>query len=142
MNEARFKQFIIYMIDLHNLHIENQVDLAANPLNMKRQEYITNYSDKKDFETLDSNFQALVIGANEKQSESIEKKKEKFEECFETKSNGELYCKFCPGVYKREGHMRNHLQSKHMKIFDIKCLCGKVFPDSTRLSRHKKTCGK
>ena len=42
MNEARFKIFLLYMIDLHNLHIENRVDLAANPLNEKREDFIKN----------------------------------------------------------------------------------------------------
>ena len=37
MNESRFKFFLLYMIDLHNLHIENRVDLVANPLNEKRE---------------------------------------------------------------------------------------------------------
>ena len=36
MNESRFKFFLLYMIDLHNLHIENRVDLISNPLNEKR----------------------------------------------------------------------------------------------------------
>ena len=33
MNESRFKFFLLYIVDLHNLHIEGNVDLIANPLN-------------------------------------------------------------------------------------------------------------
>ena len=40
MNQPRFKMFLLYMIDLHNLHIDNTVDLAANPLNKHREKYI------------------------------------------------------------------------------------------------------
>ena len=65
---------------------------------------------------------------------------ETFEDCFSVNSNGELVCNFCPGIYKREGHMRNHLDSKHNKVFKIVCYCGKTFADVTRLSRHKKSC--
>ena len=41
-----------------------------------------------------------------------------------------------------EGHLRNHLESKHNKSFKLSCSCGKLFPDSTRLNRHKKTVNK
>ena len=52
-------------------------------------------------------------------------------------ANTELSCNFCPATYKREGHMRNHLESKDNKTFKLICSCGKLFPDMTRLSRHK-----
>ena len=36
MNEAHFKFFLLYLIDLHNLHIQNKVSSVANPLNEDR----------------------------------------------------------------------------------------------------------
>ena len=37
MNESHFKFFLVYLIDLHNLHIEGKVSLLANPLNKNRE---------------------------------------------------------------------------------------------------------
>ena len=39
MNKPRFKMFLLYMIDLHNLHIEDNVSSAANPLSEKRDSF-------------------------------------------------------------------------------------------------------
>ena len=36
------------------------------------------------------------------------------------KSRNKLHCKLCPGVYKREGNMRNHMESKQGKLTLIK----------------------
>ena len=36
MNEAHYKLFILYVLDLHNLQIEKRVDILANPLNKDR----------------------------------------------------------------------------------------------------------
>ena len=36
MNEAHFKFFLLYIIDLHNLHMEGKVGLNANPMNSER----------------------------------------------------------------------------------------------------------
>ena len=44
-NEAHFKLFLLYILDLHNLHIEQKVDLLANPLNFKRYEVIQKMKD-------------------------------------------------------------------------------------------------
>ena len=146
MNEPRFKMFILYMIDLHNLHIEDRVDLAANPINEKREEYVkiqignsvakVKTVEKDDFEVADKKLEevmsAMII------TEPTEE--EKFEDCFTVDSTGELRCNFCPANYRKEGHLRNHMDSKHNKSFKTVCSCGKSFPDSTRLSRHKKTC--
>ena len=64
-----------------------------------------------------------------------------FEDCFQEDPKGMLKCNYCPAGYKKEGHLRNHLESKHNKLFKIVCsICDKVFPDSARLVRHKKTC--
>ena len=35
---------------------------------------------------------------------------ERLEDCF-NEENGEFHCSFCPGIYKREGNIRNHLES-------------------------------
>ena len=156
MNEPRFKMFLLYMIDLHNLAIDDSVDLAANPLNPKREEAIQKQSTvskrfesaqtDKSLEKVISNIEnqmKIVDGKEVNKDEKFEKmeveKEVKFEDCF-SETNGEMSCNFCPGTYKREGHLRNHLESKHNKTFKIVCSCGKLFPDSTRLSRHKKTC--
>ena len=40
MNEGRFKFFLLYLVDLHNLHIENRVHIAANPLNKEREHWL------------------------------------------------------------------------------------------------------
>ena len=140
------------MIDLHNLHIDDRVDLAANPLNEKREEAIQNQKLKASVREIDhalneSLEEVMTVMKeklkitdaiiNEKSEES--KMYEKFEDCY-MDSNGELKCNFCPGTYKREGHMRNHLDTKHKKTFNLVCNCGKLFADSTRLFRHKKTC--
>lgn len=145
MNEARFKIFLLYMIDLHNLHIANCVDLAANPLNEKRDDYIKKgdykpiAEDDKAEVSIEEDIERVLLDLTSKLTVE-DCKEEIFEDCFKTDSSGELRCNFCPGIYKREGHMRNHLESKHMKTFKIVCSCGKLFPDSTRLSRHRKTC--
>ena len=39
MNEAHFKHFLLYINDLHNLHITKKVDLVANPLNPRRRSH-------------------------------------------------------------------------------------------------------
>ena len=144
MNEPRFKMFLLYMIDLHNLHIENRVDLAANPLNERRGDFIQSSAkqpvdiDSKLVESVDEGVEEVLLDMTKMKIAVCQE--EKYEDCFKLNSNGELSCNFCPGIYKRDGHMRNHLSSKHMKTFKIVCSCGKLFPDSTRLSRHKKTC--
>ena len=154
MNESRFKFFLLYMIDLHNLHIEKRVDLVANPLNEKRKDAIellktsgfienllkTDENIKPLEDTTSSNcVDDLVAGFETDLKIGDAEAEENWENCFTEVSSG-LKCNFCPGIYKREGHLRNHLQSKHNKFFKLACICGKLFPDSTRLSRHKKSC--
>ena len=144
MNESRFKFFLLYVIDLHNLHIENRVDLIANPLNKKREGAINSREVKVDEKeilvaeviedvddlVMDNAFKLTLDEAADEGS---------FEQCF-TKGESGLQCNFCPGIYKREGHLRNHLKTKHNKSFNLTCKCGKSFADSTRLNRHKKSC--
>ena len=114
MNEPRFKFYLLYIIDLHNMHIEGQVQVKANPLNIDRE---------------------IILA--DKKTEIMSKD---FEDCF-GKKDGQLQCKFCPGSYKKEGHFKNHLESKHNKKFKIICsICSSQFPDSYRLTRHKKSC--
>ena len=103
MNEARFKMFLLYMIDLHNLHIENRVYLAANPLNEKRDDFIkksfekpipivesgaSNQIDEVD-ENVDDDLEDMLLDMKSKMTfeDSVE---EKFEDCFKSDSNGEL----------------------------------------------------
>ena len=49
---------------------------------------------------------------------------------------------FCPGKYKREGNIKNHVESKHGIIVDLVCQCGQNFIETTRYCRHKKDCTK
>ena len=134
MNEPRFKFYLLYMIDLHNLHIEGQVQVKANPLNIDREVILANKKTEimsKDFDKLETAFDTMLV---------LNQKEETFEDCFDEK-HGQLQCKFCPGSYKKEGHLRNHLESKHNKKFKIICSnCSSQFPDSNRLTRHKKSC--
>ena len=146
MNEARIKMFLLYMINLQNHHIENTVAVAANPLNDHREAHnrkyiqteitekpaqITTKEVDKDLEEMVSDLKTKVV---------IDDIDEKLEDCYIVIPNGDLSCKFCPGIYKREGHMRNHLESKHNKRFKLICSCGRLFPDLPRLSRHRKSC--
>ena len=135
--------FLLYMIDLHNHNIDNRVDIIANPLNPKRKDGITQKIEAID-KTEQFGDEAIenLVADLENQMKIVNEKTDKddlFENCFKT-IDGEFICNFCPGKYKREGHLRNHLESKHNKKFRIVCVCGKEFPDSSRLSRHKKTC--
>ena len=53
MNELRLKFYLLYMIDLHNMHIEGQVQVKANPLNIDREMILTEMKTKiisKDFD--------------------------------------------------------------------------------------------
>ena len=137
MNEARFRQFLIYMIDLHNMNIDCCVDIAANPLNPKRLELTENIHSNVEAQ-VDIEVDDLITSM--KNMLTVETDVEdKFEHCFK-EVNGALHCNFCNGVYKKEGHLRNHLESKHNKHFELVCVCGKPFPDFARLTRHKKSC--
>ena len=148
MNEAHFKLFLLYILDLHNLHIEQKVDIIANPLNPRRYEEIQ----KSNSDDLDLNIEGLGklnLGNDEdiKETESItpgslgiESKLTELDDCFTEVLNGDLLCNFCPGTFKRIGNLRNHLNSKHRMCLKLSCVCGKEFNDSTKLSRHLKTC--
>ena len=125
------------MIDLHNLHIGDCVDVTANPLNIKRQDICFLDSGMEVIKE-DTALEELAAGL---ENCMIDEKEEVFTDCFDEDSNGMLSCKFCPAAYKKEGFLRNHLESKHGKLFKIVCpICDKVFPDSSKLVRHKKTC--
>jgi hypothetical protein len=171
MNEARFKLFLLYMIDLHNLHIEKRVHILANPLNDKREEACkmllksflpeptSDTNDVVDILTADvdkllkisepasekvpeseGTFEKL-LKISEPVSETEHESHETFEDYIIEDSSGSLKCKLCPGQYKKSGHLRNHLETKHNKVFRIVCSsCGKQFPDSSRLCRHNKSC--
>ena len=137
MNEAHFKFFLLYMIDLHNLHIENKVCILANPLNEDR-----------DMEILVKCVKFIDLGIKEKPEETIKKRDEKssegekirLEDCYETDNDGTLNCKLCKGKYKREGHMKNHVETKHNLLIELICKCGQVFDETTRYCRHRKSC--
>ena len=148
MNEAHFKLFILYVIDLHNLHIEKKVDLLANPLNPKRVQEIEKLNEDLLLHTLGNlGLQDEVVVPTQQAEEESNKnaatplmaepaKSEGFTEL----PNGELSCNYCTGTFKRMGNMRNHLNSKHQMSYELKCACGKLFEDSRKLSRHMKSC--
>ena len=46
-------------------------------------------------------------------------------------------CNFCDGTYKKKGHLKTHLESKHGKMIDLNGDCGKIFSDMTKLSMHE-----
>ena len=59
MNELRLKFYLLYMIDLHNIHIEGRVQVKANPLNIDREMILTEKKTKiisKDFDELEMEF--------------------------------------------------------------------------------------
>ena len=119
MYEARFKFFLLYFIDLHNLHIGDCVDLIANPLNSKRPESDAPGSDEKG-DSIHTALEEIASGLDKcKISEKKIYQEEVFTDCFIENSIGILNCKFCPAVYKKEGHLRNHLESKHDKFNSI-----------------------
>ena len=130
------------MIDLHNLHIQNKVSLIANPLNECR-----------DFECLLKGLDMLDLGKKVEQEDEnimiekvksdnklVDKSKPTLEDCYTMDKEGTLNCKFCSGKYKKEGHFKNHIETKHNVSVDLICTCGQVFDDTTRYCRHKKSC--
>ena len=69
MNELRLKFYLLYMIDLHNMHIEGQVQVKANPLNIDREMILTEMKTKiisKDFDELEIEFDTRLV-LNEKE---------------------------------------------------------------------------
>ena len=109
------------MVDLHNLNIQNKVEVSVNSLNEKRNSVI-NVSQEytsQSLESLTTQFEDnLLITGAENENESA----------YFTETSKGLKCNFCPALYQREGHLRNHLSSKHNKSLEIKCgFCGKVF---------------
>ena len=62
------------------------------------------------------------------------------ENCYLVDSEGLLNCKYCVGKYKREGHMKNHIETKHNLKINLSCKCGQIFDDTTRYVRHRKNC--
>ena len=138
MNESHFKFFLVYLIDLHNLHIEGKVSLLANPLNENRE-----------VEILANDIQLIDLDGKcteDKQTLNIEKevsgKSVSLEDCYNTDKDGQLLCNFCDGKYKKEGHIKNHCETKHNIKIHLICKCGQLFDDTTRYSRHKKSCKK
>ena len=149
MNEAHFKLFLLYILDLHNLHIEQKVDLVANPLNPRRPEAI----DDKNLNI--ESFGKLTIDSEDKPKDTAgadsglsdvpsflekDKKDTVLEDCFNKLLNGDFRCNYCTGEFKRMENLRNHLNSKHGMSFQLTCGCGKIFTDSTKLHRHHKYC--
>lgn len=140
MNEAHFKFFLLYVIDLHNLNIQNKLTSVANPLNEDREiEDIM-----AGLGSIDLEGETKLSGNEEKDDSKVEVEKVKdrgmrLEDCYRL-DDGVLHCKICPGTYKREGHMKNHVETKHNLVVDLTCKCGQLFTDTTKYCRHRKSC--
>merc|ERR1719318_1819254 len=141
MNEAHFKFFLLYMIDLHNLHIENKVSSVANPLNKNRKldilaskpelgEKAVETDEQSGVETLSDMVKMIDIGAENQELDKSKNTHTQFEDCFFVDKEGVMHCKFCEGKYKRDGHMKNHVELKHNMIIDLLCKCGQDFDDT------------
>ena len=159
MNEARFKFFLLYVIDLHNLNTEGMVG-SANPRNQSR----TNPDDKIEDDILVNELEAMAIVGDSLKDDSHGRKDDfnrdmkdvshgdkddlvkplpkvnKIEDCFTIDDKGVMSCNFCPGKYKREGHLKNHIETKHNIDVELICSCGQVFSETTPYNRHKKNC--
>ena len=63
-------------------------------------------------------------------------------EDFSSETNEVLKCNFCPGLYKKRGFLKTHLEEKHGKKVVLRCnFCGfEDFEDQKKLTRHMKTC--
>ena len=145
MNEAHFKFFLLYMIDLHNLHVENNLSRVANPLHADRMVATSKVNQNKDVkennvDAICDGFQMIDIHDNDKEFEQLNENVLQFEDCYDINQEGIMKCKFCDGTYKREGHMKNHIEMKHNKIIRLVCKCGQDFSDTKRYCRHKKSC--
>ena len=147
MNESHYKLFILYIIDLHNLHIEKKVDTLANPLNPQRCSKVDELSGICN--ALDS----LNLITSTKQRDVVELTDSENLDLFppiegnmanvdyEISDDGSYTCSYCTGTFKRIGNLRNHLSSKHNIIQESKCSrCEKQFADARKLSRHVKSC--
>ena len=149
MNESHFKFFLLYIIDLHNLHIEGNVSVHANPLNPERDVEIAmkNINElklspgtfKEDCNR-DIDNSCKISGNDEKGKTSDVILS--LDDCYTVDNEGALQCKYCDGKYKREGHMKNHIETKHNLKIIMSCSCGQIFEDSTRFTRHRKNCKK
>ena len=141
MNESHFKLFILYILDLHNLHIENKVDILANPLNPNRYEEVKKLIEDVALDGLFEGINKISLEPSELHiEEKAEDNKEESSNGYSELPNGEFACTFCPGIFKRLGNVRNHLEKKHGTTFDFNCGCGKSFKDSTTFTRHQKSC--
>ena len=141
MNEARFKFFLLYMIDNHNLHIEGKMN-TSNPLDQKwgpsSQELVL--KSKISPEDVLKDLEKLTIVTKNVEKEVERNEAVRLEECFTEEPVGTLNCNFCPGKYQREGHMKNHIERKHNMTVELLCKCGQIFIETTRYLRHKKSC--
>ena len=143
MNESRFKLFLTYMTDLHNMHIDDSLDQLANPLNKKRSISLESKVTTVPQPKLEDDLDELVQAVCESLKIGSDTSHETFENYYSEDATGNFHCKLCPASYSREGNLRKHLESKHNKHLEMVCSkCSKIFSDSTRLTRHKRLCNK
>ena len=140
MNEARFKKFLLYLTDLHNLHIEGKISVVANPFNADRIKVAPGADDDLVLKMKTMDIVSDTNKDNVTDLKSCAVKLTRIEDCYTINSEGVMCCNFCPGKYKREGHLKNHIESKHNIDVDLICVCGQTFSETTRYNRHKKTC--
>ena len=128
------------MIDNHNLHIEGKMNIS-NPLDVSwghSDEKIVRKNESCEDVVLD--FEKLTLSAENDENELESNKLIRLEECYTEEPAGTLNCNFCPGKYKREGNMKNHIETKHNMTAELICQCGQIFVETTRYLRHKKGC--
>ena len=144
MNEARFRMFLIYMVDCHNMKIQNHLHITANPISKKR-------TLKPDRKKLQKNVSVAEVDLRNiiKKVETLKVSEEISSDCvygyledFSSESDGILKCKFCPACYKKKEILKTHLEEKHGKKIVLRCAkCGSdEFENQNKLTRHEKTC--
>ena len=84
----------------------------------------------------------MTLESKEDKKVVNEKTKIVIDDCFLEESSGTLKCRFCPGIYKREGNLKNHVESKHNLVVELVCKCGQISVETTRYCRHKNDCKK
>ena len=140
MNESHFKLFILYILDLHNLHIENKVDILANPLNPNRQKEVSKLIEDVALDGLFEGIEKISLDPSSILEVKDVTEKEESNSGYSELPSGEFACSFCPGTFKRLGNVKNHLEKKHGTTLEFICGCGKSFKDSTTFTRHQKSC--
>jgi hypothetical protein len=150
MNEPHFVFFMIYMIDLHNHHIQKTLRQMCNPMSAARYEFIA----KLNIEVVDENTVGFMPQtpfsrkdankktATTKETVVLSPTNQNLNILYKKTDCGEFKCELCDKKYKQLGYLKTHLKTKHDKCMTIYCeLCHVSFYDLVSLSRHQKCKG-